>query len=151
MSRGEDAAVPTRLGQAVLLHRAGDREEARNRLLALWEEAGRAGDAFHRSAIAHYLADTQDDPAVALVWDLRALAAADGAAARDGDQGPAAALYPALYTRLAADHARLGDGRAARRALQRARGAAAGLADGPYAGEIRAAIERLSRRLAGGG
>ncbi|MFT2016802.1 hypothetical protein ACMA1D_13285 [Streptomyces sp. 796.1] len=70
-------AVLTRIGQAVMLHRGGDREEARNRLAALWQEVGPDGDSLHRCTLAHYLADTQDDPADELAWDLRALAAAD--------------------------------------------------------------------------
>ncbi|MET9295059.1 hypothetical protein [Streptomyces sp. NPDC003077] len=65
------------MGQAVMLHRGGDREEARNRLRALWEEVGPRGDPFHRCALAHYLADTQDDPLDELHWDLMALDAAE--------------------------------------------------------------------------
>lgn len=66
-------AVPTRIGQVVMLHHAGDREEARQRLLDLWAEIGEHGDPLHRCTLAHYLADTQDDPADELAWDLRAL------------------------------------------------------------------------------
>ncbi|WP_438489225.1 hypothetical protein [Streptomyces sp. S186] len=68
----------TRIGQAIMLHRAGDREEARNRLAALWQEIGPRGDAFHRCALAHYMAGTQDDPRDALDWNLRALQEAEG-------------------------------------------------------------------------
>ncbi|MGW2027256.1 hypothetical protein ACWCPC_34855, partial [Streptomyces decoyicus] len=70
--------VLTRIGQAIMLHRAGDREEARNRLSELWHEIGPQGDAFHRCTLAHYMADTQDDPRDELDWDLRALEAAEG-------------------------------------------------------------------------
>lgn len=76
--------MPTRIGQAVMLHRGGDREEARNRLGELWQELGPDGDALHRCTLAHYLADTQDDPADELAWDLRALAAADRAVRERG-------------------------------------------------------------------
>ncbi|UNO38710.1 hypothetical protein [Streptomyces sp. MST-110588] len=69
--------VLTRIGQAIMLHHGGDREEARNRLSDLWEEVGSRGNPFHRCALAHYLADTQDDPADELAWDLRALEAAE--------------------------------------------------------------------------
>ncbi|MFD7092517.1 hypothetical protein ACFV94_32605 [Streptomyces sp. NPDC059896] len=68
----------TRIGQAVMLLHGGDREEARNRFGQLWSELGEAGDAFHRCALAHYMADTQDDPGDELAWDLRALTAAAG-------------------------------------------------------------------------
>ncbi|MEV7427487.1 MULTISPECIES: hypothetical protein [unclassified Streptomyces] len=71
-------AVMTRIGQAVMLLHGGDREEARNRLGALWAEIGESGRALHRCTLAHYMADTQDDPGDELAWDLRALTAAEG-------------------------------------------------------------------------
>ncbi len=64
-------AVLTRIGQVVMLHHAGDREEARHRLLDLWAEIGEIGHPLHRCTLAHYLADTQDEPADELAWDLR--------------------------------------------------------------------------------
>ncbi|MFG3257700.1 hypothetical protein [Streptomyces sp. NPDC048172] len=75
--RGAGDGTMVRIGQAIMLHRAGDREEARNRFGLLWKEAEESGHLFHRCAIAHYMADTQDDPVDGLEWDLRALAAAD--------------------------------------------------------------------------
>ncbi len=75
--QGADHATMVRIGQAVMLHRGGDREEARNRFAALWTETDMDADLFHRCTIAHYMADTQDDPVDELAWDLRALAAAD--------------------------------------------------------------------------
>ncbi|OSP27719.1 hypothetical protein B7767_41000, partial [Streptomyces sp. 13-12-16] len=93
-------AVLTRIGQVVMLHHAGDREEARHRLLGLWAEIGEHGDPLHRCTLAHYLADTQDDPEDELAWDLRALTAAEEVADdRVGGYGesPAVrALYPSL-------------------------------------------------------
>ncbi|MFE3789029.1 hypothetical protein [Streptomyces goshikiensis] len=71
-------AVMTRIGQAVILLHAGDREEARNRLGEIWAEIAAEGDSLHRCTLAHYMADAQDDPADELAWDLRALTAADG-------------------------------------------------------------------------
>ncbi|MDA5282612.1 hypothetical protein [Streptomyces sp. Isolate_45] len=71
-------AVMTRIGQAVILLHAGDREEARNRLGEIWSEIGEDGDSLHRCTLAHYMADAQDDPADELAWDLRALTVADG-------------------------------------------------------------------------
>ncbi|MEU5610487.1 hypothetical protein ACI2L4_24825 [Streptomyces sparsogenes] len=148
----EDDAVPTRIGQAVMLHRGGDREEARNRLSELWREihrGGAGGDPFHRCALAHYLADTQDDPADELRWDLLALAAADRIA--DADRRPAAgevrAFYPSLHLSLAADYAKLGRPEAARGQLALARASARGLVEGPYGDGVRAAIHRLALRL----
>ncbi|MFD3735023.1 hypothetical protein [Streptomyces sp. NPDC058632] len=147
-------SVLTRIGQVVMLHHAGDREEARHRLLGLWAEIGAHGDALHRCTLAHYLADTQDDPEDELAWDLRALAAANEAegeaAARPTGYGgmPAVrALYPSLHLNLAADYARLARPDAARVHLHRARGAARALADDSYGDRLRAAIRRMEIRL----
>ncbi|GAA2460899.1 hypothetical protein [Streptomyces macrosporus] len=146
--------VTVRIGQAVMLHRGGDREEARNRLARLWEETRADGDLFHRCAIAHYLAAAQDDPAVALEWDLRALAVAEtltDRAAGEGRRPAVRSLYPSLYLRLATDHARLGDPGAARRELARARRAVGELPDDAYGADVRAAIDRTESRLAAPG
>ncbi|MFJ6795521.1 hypothetical protein [Streptomyces sp. NPDC091268] len=152
-------AVMTRIGQAVILLHAGDREEARNRLAEIWSEIGEEGDSFRRCTLAHYLADAQDDPAEELAWDLRALAAAerlaDGARARDG--GGAArgrpdqavrVFYPSLHLSLAADYVKLRRPEAARVHLARARAATGALGDDGYGNGVRAAIARLERRLA---
>ncbi|GAB2891135.1 hypothetical protein GCM10027074_69270 [Streptomyces deserti] len=146
-------AVLTRIGQVVLLHHAGDREEARHRFLDLWAEIGEHGDPLHRCTLAHYLADTQDDPADELAWDLRALTAAEEAG---GDRPAEAAvavraLYPSLHLNLAADYVKLGRREAARTHLRWARGAADALADDRYGDGVRAAIRELESRLGEGG
>ena len=137
-------AVMTRIGQAVILLHAGDREEARNRLGAIWAELGEDGDRLHRCTLAHYMADAQDDPADELAWDLRALTAADGA----GPRGAMGAFYPSLHLNLAADYVKLHRPDAARVHLNRARAACAVLADDGYGNGVRAAIARLELRLA---
>ncbi|MFD3695224.1 hypothetical protein ACFWUZ_03560 [Streptomyces sp. NPDC058646] len=147
----EDALM-TRIGQAVILLHAGDREEARNRLGEIWSEIGEEGDALHRCTLAHYMADAQDDPADELAWDLRALTAADGI--RDtpcAEPAPHLAMrvfYPSLHLSLAADYAKLRRPEAARVHLARARAAAGALSDDGYGNGVRAAIARLERRLA---
>ncbi|MEU1706727.1 hypothetical protein ABZ478_15145 [Streptomyces sp. NPDC005706] len=142
-------AVLTRIGQVVMLHHGGDREEARRRLLLLWAEIGEDGAPLHRCTLAHYLADTQDDPADELAWDLRALSAAeeltDGRGA--GDPVSVLAFLPSLHLNLAADYARLGRGEAARSHLGRARRTAGSLSDDGYGDGVRAAISRLELRL----
>ncbi|MFJ4468724.1 hypothetical protein ACIP2X_14720 [Streptomyces sp. NPDC089424] len=159
MSEQQEQAAPdavmTRIGQVVMLFHAGDREEARQRFLQLWAEIGEDGDPLHRCTLAHYMADTQDDPCDELSWDLRAL----GAAEELSDDRPAAhegalavrALYPSLHLNLAADYVRLGRSDAARIHLRRARGAADALADDPYGQGVRAAIGRMELRLGDGG
>ncbi|MFF5480524.1 hypothetical protein ACFY5C_24730 [Streptomyces sp. NPDC012935] len=137
-------AVLTRIGQVVMLHHAGDREEARRRLLDLWTELGEDGDPLHRCTLAHYLADTQDDPSDELAWDLRALTEAESAGVGDGRDAPAVrALYPSLHLNLAADYVKLDRAEAARVHLRRARGAAGALADDRYGDGVRAEIRRL--------
>ncbi|MFF7893396.1 hypothetical protein ACFZDI_16145 [Streptomyces sp. NPDC007907] len=144
-------AVLTRIGQVVMLHHAGDREEARARLLGLWAEIGEHGDALHRCTLAHYLADTQDDPADELAWDLRALTAAEEARQEDLAVTAVAALYPSLHLNLAHDYVRLGRYDAARVHLWRARDTAFALVDDGYGTGVWAAIARLESRLGEGG
>lgn len=147
--------VMTRIGQAIMLLHGGDREEARNRFGLLWAEIGADGDALHRCTLAHYMADTQDDPGDELAWDLRALAAArtltDERVAEHHDALAVRAFYPSLYLNLAADYVKLRRPAAARIHLDRARDACGALAqdgaDDGYGDGVRAAIGRLERRL----
>ena len=162
MAERQEQAAPdallTRIGQVVMLHHGGDREEARERLLGLWAELGEDGDPLHRCTLAHYLADTQDDPTDELAWDLRALSAADeltdGRDAGDAGQKGAVAVrafYPSLHLNLAADYVKLDRPDAARTHIRRARTACAVLADDGYGNGVRAAIGRLELRLGDGG
>ncbi|WP_328337287.1 hypothetical protein [Streptomyces violaceus] len=159
MERQEQTApdtVLTRIGQVVMLHHAGDREEARHRFLDLWAEIGEHGDPLHRCTLAHYLADTQDDPGDELAWDLRALTAAeeiseDGRPASPEGVLAVRALYPSLHLNLADDYLKLGQCEAARTHLRWARGTAAALADDSYGDGVWAAIGRLESRLGEGG
>ncbi|MGI5373841.1 hypothetical protein ACQEV2_06210 [Streptomyces sp. CA-251387] len=139
-------AVLTRIGQVVILHHAGDREEARRRLLDLWTELGEDGDPLHRCTLAHYLADTQDDPSDELAWDLRALTEAESASGAVAVR----ALYPSLHLNLAADYVKLDRAEAARVHLRRARGAAGVLGDDRYGDGVRAEIRRLEAWLGEG-
>lgn len=146
-----DDAVMTRIGQAVMLHRGGDREEARNRLEELWCDFGAQGDALHRCTLAHYLADTQDDPSTELTWDLLALrAAAEAERGRPRAVTRVRAFYPSLHLNLAADYLRLRRREEARDHLRRARRACAVLSDDDHVDGVRAAIGRLELRLADG-
>ncbi|MFI9650324.1 hypothetical protein ACIHAA_29155 [Streptomyces sp. NPDC052040] len=144
--------VMSRIGQVVILHHGGDREEARDRFLGLWAEIGEDGDPLHRCTVAHYLADTQDNPEDELAWDLRALSAAEELS----DERPAGhdgvlavrAFFPSLHLNLAADYVKLGRSEAAYSHLSSARRAAGTLGDDGYGKGIRTAIARLELRLA---
>jgi hypothetical protein len=140
-------AVLTRIGQVVMLHHGGDREEARSRLLTLWAEIGEDGDPLHRCTLAHYLADTQDDPEDELAWDLRALSAAEEEVAGGGAPPGVRGFLPSLHLNLAADYVKLGRDEAARSHLRRARETAGALARDGYGEGVRAAIGRLESRL----
>lgn len=144
-----DDAVLTRIGQAVMLLHGGDREEARNRLGALWAEIGEQGEALHRCTLAHYMADTQDDPGDELAWDLRALAAAEGLGDDRPDQRRSAlalqVFSPSLHLSLAADYLKLQHPQAARVHLDRARELVKALADDGYGRRMRTAVAQLER------
>ncbi|WP_345034699.1 hypothetical protein [Streptomyces sannanensis] len=148
-------AVMTRIGQAIMLLHGGDRGEARNRLGELWAELGEHGDPLYRCTLAHYMADTQDDPGDELAWDLRALAAAEEAGgerlAQHDESVALRGFYPSLHLNLAADYVKLHRPEAARIHLDRAWAASGALADDPYGNGVRAAIERLESRLGDSG
>ncbi|MGJ5750047.1 hypothetical protein FB563_5672 [Streptomyces puniciscabiei] len=150
MAEQQEQAAPdallTRIGQVVMLHHGGDREEARSRFLNLWAEICEDGDPLHRCTLAHYLADTQEDPEDELAWDLRALSAAEERGAPRSVRG----LFPSLHLNLAADYVKLGRDEAARSHLHRAREFAAALADDGYGDGVWAAIDRMEWRLGEG-
>ena len=85
------------------------------------------------AAVAHHMADVQDDPREELTWDLRALEAAesvtDERAAAAGVNGPVAGFYPSLHLNLGEDYRKLGDCVEARRHLDLGRQAASFLGD----------------------
>ncbi|GAA4667303.1 hypothetical protein GCM10023347_20220 [Streptomyces chumphonensis] len=150
-----EQAMTTRIGQAVMLLHGGDREEARNRFSALWAELDHDRDHLHRVTVAHYMADTQDDPQAELAWDLRALGAAEAlAGARAGFGGHEVVvrgLYPSLHLNLAADYLKLAQHTAARRELDRCHAVLDALGDDAYGSGVRAAVGRLELRLAEAG
>lgn len=143
----------TRVGRAMELGHRGERVAARDLFAAIWHEAGgEAADPFHRCAIAHAMADVQDDPHDELVWDLRALSAADlltdERAAAGGVAGSVAGFYPSLHLNLGECYRKLGDLGRAREHLDRGRAAVAALGDDGYGRAVRDALERLAARLA---
>lgn len=132
---------------AVQLGRDGDAETARRDLLALWSRIGAAGDAFHRCTLAHYLADLHADPAAALVWDVRALDAADtltdDRAQRYHASLNVAGFYPSLHVNLADNLRRLGSFPAAGQHIAEAERHSEALADDAYGAMIRTAIAEV--------
>ncbi len=147
---GPDATM-RHLGHAVELGQRGEREDARQLLATLWQQIGPAGDALHRVALAHAMADVQDDAHEELAWDLRALQAAesvtDERAAQAGVAGPVAGFYPSLHLNLGEDYRKLGDLPAARRHLELGQAAAHTLGDDGYSKMIKGGLDRLACRL----
>lgn len=145
----EPDAVMTQIGHAVERGQCGERQDARRQLADLWDQIGPAGDPLHRVALAHGMADVQDDPHDALAWDLRALQAADAVTVeRAAHAGVAVAgLYPSLHLNLGEDYRKIGDMASARHHLEFGQAAARILGDDGYSRMIRGGLERLGDRL----
>ncbi len=145
-------AVLARVAAAVGVGVRGDRPGARLELARLWAEIGPAGDALHRCAVGHAMADVQDDPAAELEWDLRALDAAAGVSAdrahRAGLAGPAEGLLPSLHLNAGESYRKVGNFEAAGRHLRRGRDACWALAADGYADQVRRGLDGLADRLA---
>lgn len=154
----ETAAVPDPtmedIGRAVTLGRSGDPETARNDLRDIWERIGVTGDPFHRCTLAHYLADLHDEPAEALVWDVRALDAADALTDGRAQQHHAglqvAGFYPSLHLNLADNLRRLGAFGSAAEHVRLAEHHAPALPDGAYGAMIRGAISEVREAIGNG-
>jgi hypothetical protein len=147
------AADPTMtaITAAVTLGREGDATRARQELLAIWREVGVLGDPFHRCTLAHYLADLYADPAEALVWDVRALDAADALTDQRAQEHDAslqvAGFYPSLHLNIADNLRRLAAFEAASDHIGRAEERLAALPPGPYGEMIRSATDGVSRAI----
>ncbi len=141
-------AVMAKIGEGIGRRERGDREGARRLFAELWELVGPDGDPFHRCALAHSMADVQDDVREELTWDLRALEAADELRDEEAEMAsPVAGFYPSLHLNIADAYRRLGDRVRAREHLVKGRAAASALGDDGYGQMIHEAFERLATRL----
>ncbi len=142
--------ILAQVGEAIGRTR-NDRTGARALLAELWTAVGETGDALHRCAIAYAMADVQDAPADELVWDLRALAAADQLDdARLEAAGMAAIvadMMPSLHLNLADVYRRLGDPERAREHADLAHVALGKLVGSSSATMIRDALDRVTAQL----
>ncbi|MET8089235.1 tetratricopeptide repeat protein [Micromonospora sp. NPDC005220] len=144
----------TRINQGVQLnHHQGQREAARDLFAQIWDEiGGERGDPLHVCVLAHSMADVQDDVHQELVWDERALAAADllteDRVAQAGVPMSVAGLYPSLHLNLAECYRKLGDLDRARECLQRAQAGIGALGDDEYGQLIKGGLDRLVQQLA---
>ncbi|MGC4868341.1 tetratricopeptide repeat protein [Micromonospora sp. DT53] len=144
----------TRINQGVQLnHHQGQREAARDLFAQIWDEiGGERGDLLHVCVLAHSMADVQEDVHQELVWDERALAAADllteDRVAQAGVPMSVAGLYPSLHLNLAECYRKLGDLDSARECLQRAQAGLGALGDDEYGQLIKGGLDRLVQQLA---
>ncbi|MGW0595358.1 hypothetical protein [Streptosporangium sp. NPDC002607] len=147
----EPDVTMAKIGQGMELGQSGERAAARRLFSELWQEIGATGDPLHRCALAHSMADVQDDAHEELLWDLRALEAADlitdARARQAGITGPASGFYPSLHLNLGDVYRRLGDLDRARDHLRRGRAAVDALGDDGYGQMIRQGLDRLADRL----
>ncbi|WP_380758428.1 hypothetical protein [Sphaerisporangium aureirubrum] len=145
----------TLIGQGVELnHHRGQPEAARELFAKIWDDiGGEQGDPLHVCVLAHSMADVQDDVHQELMWDLRALAAADlvtdERVAQAGVPLSVAGLYPSLHLNLSECYRKLGDLDRAREHLQQARAGTGALGDDNYGRLIKGGLERLAKQLDG--
>lgn len=141
-----------RIGEVVQLSHQGEREAARRQFAEIWDEiGGERGDPLHRCTLAHAMADVQVDVRDELVWDQRALAAADlitdVRATQAGLTLAVADLYPSLHLSVSECYRKLGDLARARAHLQQAQATIGGLGDDEYGRLIRNGLQQVAERL----
>lgn len=141
-----------RITASVTKGRAGDSESARFELLSIWDDIGVGGDPFHRCTLAHYLADLFEHPAQALVWDVRALDAADELTDQRARRFEAslqvAAFYPSLHLNIADNLRRLSAFDAAQEHIEAACRACSSLGDDDYGRSIKSSIDSVEIGIA---
>lgn len=145
--------IVTRIGDGVQLHHhQGQRDAARDLFTQIWVDiGGEHGDPLPVCVLAHAIADVQDDVDQELIWDLRALAAADVVTdervAQAGVALPAAGLYPSLHLNLCECNRKLGDLDRAREHLRHAQAGIDALGNDEYGQLIKDGLERLTKQL----
>lgn len=141
-----------RINEAVQLSHGGERDAARLLFAEIWDEiGGEQGDPLHRCTLAHAMADVQDDVREELVWDQRALAAAeqltDARVSEAGVPLSVDGLYPSLHLNLSECHRKLGDLDQARAHLRQAQAKIGSLGDDGYGQLIRQGLARIAEQL----
>jgi hypothetical protein len=142
--------IMSRIGEGIALGQAGDRRGAQLIFEDVWVALGPEGDAFHRCAVAHSMADVQTDAREELLWDQRALAAADAVSderARAGGVASVQGFYPSLHLNLADVYLRLGEVEHAREHLVAGQAAVGALTDDGYGRMITDGLNRLAERI----
>lgn len=145
-----DDAMMTRIMMAIA-DKSDGRDCQRIRFQQLWDEIGERGDPLHRCTLAHYAADLEDDPSVALLWNQRSLDAvhelSDERLQTTFPTLTVAGFMPSLHLNLAEDHRQLGDAVSSERHLDAAEAGLGALPKDGYGAMIRRGIERLRATL----
>ena len=141
-----------RIGEAVQLSHQGEREAARLLFAEIWDEiGGEQGDPLHVARSRTRWPTCRTTCVEELVWDQRALAAADlltdARLAEAGVALPVAGLYPSLHLNLSECYRKLGDLDRAREHLQQAQATIDALGDDGYGQMIREGLEQVAERL----
>jgi len=143
--------VMDRINGAIARLQNGDTAGARESFTILWEEIGPEGDALHRCALAHSMADTQEEVSDELTWDLRALeAAAELTDERLKVLHPSLSLegfYPSLHLNLAEDYRLLGEFLKAREHLAKATELSNALPNDELGAMLRKGLARMADLL----
>lgn len=140
-----------RIKNAMRSFHRGDRPQAREELRELWDELGASGDTYHRSVVAHYLADVQDNLQDELTWDLRALETAESASTEAGEAapalGPVRAFLPSLHLNLADVFRRMGQFDRARDHVERGGELSGTLGLDAYGQTVRSGLIRVQTQI----
>ncbi len=148
----EPQTIMIEVADAVAKGRAGDRVSARDALGRLWKNVGAVGDPLFRCAIAHSMADLQDNFDEELKWDLLAMEAATSLTneriREGGGDSSAEAFLPSLHLNLANDYLKLRQFSRAHRHLIEGRGFLVSLGVDGYREMIEKAFDRIAAELA---
>jgi hypothetical protein len=140
-----------RITAAIEQLHAGKKEEAREAFSELWHIMSGDPDPFHVCILAHYMADAQDDVGSELVWDLRALEAADRVTDGRVKEHHASltidSFYPSLHLNVGDAFLRSGNVEQARLHVRAAETAVQNLPDTPLAEMTRKGIVALADRV----
>src|SRR5260221_5124119 len=135
---GFDPQVWTELEEAKAQLKAGDAKGALATYRRAFDGCVARSDHYHATVVAHMAGVTETDPNKKHDWNLTALREADAVEDRD----PVKDTYASNCNNLGMSYAQLGDREKAIESFQRALAHVADVPTGPYADQVRAAIER---------
>ncbi len=135
---GFDRQVWTELEEAKAQLKAGDAKGALATYRRAFDGCVARSDHYHATVVAHMAGVTETDPNKKHDWNLAALREADAVADRDRVKD----TYASNYNNLGMSYAQRGEREQAIATFERALSCAGDVPTGPYADQVRAAIER---------